>query len=227
MSRREAPAVPQSLPNEAGHSPAAITEADQPPETLTRVRRLQEGANVEAHSRWIFECYYRHVRGFFLRRGVERQEAEDLAQDTFLQLFRDIHSFRGESRFESWLFAIAANILRNERRRRGQEMRKAPEVALDAPASASARVPEIPAEQRSPERLAYDNERHRGLSRAIAALPPQQRHCLVLRLERGLKYREIAVALKISVDTVKAHLFQAKERLKSLLGEELGEWRDE
>lgn len=228
MSRREAPTAPRSAPEGGpGTSPGAAREAEHDLEALTKVRWLQAGTDVEVHSLWIFERYYSHVRGYFLRRGFRREEAEELAQDTFFQLFREIRSFRGESRFKSWLFAIAANIRRNERRRRGQEMRNAPEVDLDVPAGGAIPPLEIPAEQRSPERIAYDRERRKRLSRAIADLPTQQRHCLVLRLERGLKYREIAAVLKISLDTVKAHLFQAKQRLKDLLGEDLGEWRDE
>ncbi len=195
------------------------------PNSLERVRRLQDGTATEDDSRWLFARYYRWVLGYFLRRQVPEHRAEELTQDTFLQMFREIGTFRGESTFESWLFAIAANVLRNERRRHGQEMRNAPEVPLDATPEDAPPL-EIAADQPSPERAAFEEQRRQALGRAIAELPPQMRQCFVLRRERELKYREIAALLKISIDTVKAHLFQARQRLKADLGEELGPWKE-
>ncbi len=63
-----------------------------------------------------------------------------------------------------------------------------------------------------------DEERSRLLHAAIQNLPPQMRRCLQLRLGLGLKYRDIADVMQISVDTVKAHLFQAKQKLRDELG---------
>jgi len=59
----------------------------------------------------------------------------------------------------------------------------------------------------------------RLLSSALAQLPPQMRRCVELRFGQELKYREIAAVMKISVDTVKSHLFQAREHLRQIVGE--------
>lgn len=196
-------------------------------DVLRRVQEIQAGTAVEANSRFLFERYYRWVRGFFERRGHPPEEAEDLAQETFLQLFREIASFRGDSPFESWLFAVAANLLRNERRSRKRKKRDAPEVPLDGPGDlAGGPGYDPPAGGWSPARAAFERERQEALGRALQALPPQMRQCLALRLGQELKYREIATLLKISVETVKAHLFQARRRLRAELGEQYGEWRD-
>ena len=200
-----------------------ITEPEA--ELRRRVEELRAGIAVEKNSRWLFERYYSRVLGFVRRRGLP-DPAEDLTQDTFLQVFQEIRSFRGQSSFESWLFAIAANVCRNERRRRGREKRDAPEIPLDVGDEPDAPRLEIAAEQAAPDQDAFERERRVALNRATLKLPPQMRYCLALRLDRGLKYREIAVLLKISIDTVKAHLFQARQRLKDELGDEYGKWED-
>jgi RNA polymerase sigma factor (sigma-70 family) len=76
----------------------------------------------------------------------------------------------------------------------------------------------------SASRAAYEKERREALAQGIQELPPQMRQVLALRIERELKHREIAAVLRISVDTVKAHLFQARQRLRAVLGEDFGEW---
>lgn len=194
---------------------------------LACARELQEGVRTEANSRRIFEHYYPWVRGFFSRRGHSPEAAEDLAQETFLRVFREIDSFRGHSSFDSWLFAVAANLLRNERRRRGRQKRDAPELSMDEPA-APGEPPrhQIAAGEASPARQAYERERREALARAVERLPPQMRQCLALRLDQELKYREIARLLKISIQTVKSHLFQARQRLGEELGEEFSAWED-
>lgn len=197
------------------------------PDLLRSVRELQAGTRVEASSRRIFERYYRWVWGFFSRRGYSPEDAEDLAQETFLQLFREITSFRGDSSFQSWLFAVAVNLHRNEQRRHKRQKRNALEVPLDAADGlADRRRRELTAEQASPAQSAFERERQAALERAVGTLPPQMRHCLELRLGQDLKCRQIAALLKVSVDTVKAHLFQARQRLRVELGEEYGEWTD-
>lgn len=198
----------------------------QEAEVLRWVRELQAGIAVEDNSRRLFERYYDWARGFFGRRGFSAQEAEDLAQDTFSQVFHEIASFREESSFEGWFFAVAANVSRNERRRRETIKRAARTVSLDAEAGDDASDPpvEIPSREASPERTAYGRERREALRRAIDGMPPQMRRCLVLRLDRELKYREIATLLKMNLETVKAHLFSARQRLKEALGNDLGEW---
>ena len=78
----------------------------------------------------------------------------------------------------------------------------------------------------SPAQEAYERERREALARALEGLPPQMRQVLTLRIDQDLKYREIAEVLQISIETVKAHLFQARQRLRTELGEEYGQWVD-
>jgi len=204
--------------------PAAWSDGDF--ELQRAVAELQDGRLVEANSRKVFELAYPWVRRFFGRLGYPAQDAEDLAQETFVQAFGRIASFRNEGPFKSWLFAVASNLHRNEQRRRHREKRAAPEVSIEAAADSEAPLVEPPADEASPAREIYERERRDALARAVNGLPPQMRQILALRVDQDLKYREIAALLRISVDTVKSHLFQARQRLGAELGQEYGEWVD-
>lgn len=194
---------------------------------LRWVRELRAGAGVEEHSRRLFLRYHARLSSFLRRRGFSSSQADDLLQEIFLQVFRQIASFREESTFEGWLFAIAANIVRNELRRRDATKRSAAEVPLDSGHSEEdSGGLDLPAECVTPERSAFESQRWTALRQAIENLPPQMRRCLELRVHRELEYREIASLMKLNVNTVKAHLFQARQRLKDALGQEYGEWRE-
>src|SRR4051794_14338908 len=95
------------------------------------ILKLQTGASVEVNSRRVFELFYPWVRRFFARLGHTPQDSEDLAQETFSQVFERIGSFRHDGSFKSWLFAVAANLHRNEYRRRHRDKRNAPEISID------------------------------------------------------------------------------------------------
>ena len=71
----------------------------------------------------------------------------------------------------------------------------------------------------NPGQAALDHERSRLLREAIERLPEQMRKCLMLRVYQDLKYREIAVVVRLSIETVKAHLFAARRRLQQELGD--------
>lgn len=190
------------------------------------ILELQEGVRVEDNSRRIFELYYPWARRFFGRFGHTPQESEDLAQETFSQVFERIGSFRREGSFKSWFFAVASNVHRNQHRWRHREKRRNPEVSIDTAADPDASPLELPSLEAAPDRAAYEKERREALAQAMARLPPQMRQVLALRVDQDLKYREIATVLQISVETVKAHLFQARERLRSALGEDWARWED-
>lgn len=203
-----------------------ITGNDDDPDLQRAIAELQAGRRVELNSRRVFESYYRWVRRFFDRLGYSAEDGEDLAQETFGQVFDRIGSYRSEGSFRSWVFAIAANLHRGRNRWRRREKRHAPEVSLDSPADPDTPALEVPGGERSPAQAAYEKERREALARAFQSLPPQMRQVLLLRVDQDLKYREIAEVLQISIETVKAHLFQARQRLRAELGEDHGEWME-
>src|SRR6185295_8849068 len=200
--------------------------ADDDPELQRTVLELQAGARVEDNSRYVFERYYPWVRRFFGRLGYSPQDSEDLAQEAFSQVFGQIGSFRQDGSFQAWLFAVASNLHRNHQRSRHREKRSGQEVSIDARAEGGAPVNELRTAAPSPAQAAYERERREAVARAIKEMPPQMGRALALRVHQDLKYREIAVVLQISVETVKAHLFSARQRLREELGEDYGDWLD-
>jgi RNA polymerase sigma-70 factor, ECF subfamily len=189
---------------------------------LNLVEEIQAGIRVEENSEKIHRKFRPRIRSFFLNKGFSPQESEDLTQDVFLRVFKSIDTFRRESRFERWLWEIRAHIYSNEIRRRRTEKRDAREHSLDAEmeteeGSSPALV--LPSTDLSPEDEVIRSERSEALHEALHKLPDQMRRCCILRYERGLKYQEIATLMGISIETVKAHLHQARKRLMDLLGD--------
>jgi RNA polymerase sigma-70 factor, ECF subfamily len=161
----------------------------------------------------LFNRYYRPVVSFFLKRGFSSEESRDLAQETFLRVFNKWDSFRGDSSVETWLFQIAANLYKNELRSLQAQKRDAQVMSLDAV------VVEPGSEERDPLREVLAEEGVGLLRAALDDLPPQMRQAVFLRVDGDLKYREIAEVMHVSIETVKAHLYQARQQLRDRLGD--------
>jgi RNA polymerase sigma-70 factor (ECF subfamily) len=187
-------------------------------------------SELEDEFRHLFAVHFQPVFFFFLHRGFGREECRDLTQETFLRVYRSIGRFRGDASPQTWLFRIATNLWRNEVRRRMADKRDACEVSLEGavekglPLAADRRLPGE-AGPAGPLDGLLEDERRRKLRQALGGLPPQMRRCVLLRIDQNLKYREIAAAMQISIDTVKSQISQARERLERELGAylELGE----
>jgi RNA polymerase sigma-70 factor (ECF subfamily) len=187
---------------------------------LELIAQIQAGIHVEENSAKIFRRFRPGIQSFFTRKGFSGEDSRDLTQDVFFRVFNRIDTFRGESRFERWLWEIATNVYYNAIRRRRAEKRDGRETSLDGPVATDDgrnATPEIPASDLSPEELIIQSEQLAAFRAALQTLPYQMRRCCILRYERSMKYQEIAIVMKISIDTVKAHLHQARKRLADLL----------
>jgi RNA polymerase sigma-70 factor, ECF subfamily len=184
------------------------------------IEQIQAGRDVEENFRRLHKLHSGRVLNFFLRKGFSPEESRDLTQDVFLRVFKGIGGFRRESRFERWLFEIVHSVFSNEVRRRHAEKREGKETSFDAGRKddSSDSAIEIPSKAPSPLDDSVEKERLQTLHKALAELPPQMRFCCELRYVRGYKYQEIAILMKISIETVKAHLHQARKRLTDKLG---------
>lgn len=177
------------------------------------------GDDREREFERLFERYSQPVTSFFARRGFSPEECRDLTQETFLGVYKGMERFRRDSSVETWLFTIAANIWRNELRSRSADKREGQEVSLDSQRDEPGLhlVTRSSAGEDDPLAGLIEKERSSRVRRALEELPPQMRRCLVLRIDQQLKYREVAVAMRVSIDTVKSQLFQARERLREML----------
>lgn len=197
---------------------------DHPIEVV--VEQLRQGRNREQSFRLLFDRCYGPLFRFFAGRGFSTEECQDLVQETFLRVFRGIEGFRGDARWEQWLFRIAANTAAKAWRHRGAAKRAGRMVAWEeqqVETSPSAAGSPRGAEAPAPLRRLLDQERRERLSQAIAGLPAQMRRCVRLRVFQDLDYEEIADVLQISPSTVKVQLFKARKRLQGELVDALND----
>lgn len=143
--------------------------------------------------------------------GSRGHEAEDVAQEAFIRLWRARHRWRPSATVRTFLFTIASRLCLN--RQRGWRRRPAVPLVADEDGVA----PELRDEAPDPERLAAAAQLRRSLREEIATLPPNQRLALLLKLVEGLRYDEIAAALDCSPAAVESLLSRARARLRRRL----------
>lgn len=180
------------------------------------VEALRTGDDRERAFRALFSRYRRRLLAFFASRGLDPETCADLSQETFVRVYRSSARFRGEAPLAVWIFRIAANLYRNEIRRRHAAKRQATELSLiDDRDTAIDHVQMDTGAAGDAEPLAgaLRQERSQALRHAVADLPPQMRRVFELRAYHGFETRDIAAVLKISPSTVKVHLHQARKRL--------------
>lgn len=199
------------------YDPATAMSASASNDSASLVRELQAGTASERDQERLFKRFYPRVYGNFRRRGFAPEDAEDLAQDTLVQAMGRIADLRRPEHFSGWLFSISVNVFRNELRRRDRHKADAPGLSLDARDDGGLPLLSLSDGALGPGEGLLDKEQRQLLRHAIDQLPPQMRQCVKLRYQQDLKYRQIAAVLKISIDTVKAHLSQARKRLTDRL----------
>ncbi|MCH9651238.1 MAG: RNA polymerase sigma factor [Deltaproteobacteria bacterium] len=141
---------------------------------------------------------------------VGRSQAEDLAQDIFVEVFRSAHTFRGRSSFSTWLYSVAKNVCRRHIRKRST----APKILSLVD---SENFGEVPDPTMDTARSAQTKESQGLVRKAVEELPMEHRMTLILREWEGLSYQEIAEVLKIPVGTVRSRLFNARSMLAERL----------
>lgn len=187
------------------------------------VRRFQEGKDRDGAFRFLYETYFRAIERFFARKGLPPEDCLDLTQETFLGIYKGLDGYEHRQRFSAWLYQAATNIYLKWWRTAGTVKRAVVEVSRDSMESPD---PTLAVPGRQLDDL-LDEERCRALRSAVAELPEQMRECLTLRLYHQLSYSEIATVKKISIETVKAHLFRARKKLEEkLAGFALGDLED-
>jgi RNA polymerase sigma-70 factor, ECF subfamily len=156
------------------------------------------------------EAYFTRIHRAALVLCGNPWDADDLAQETFLILARQGGSFEGRSSIYTWLYGILLNLDRRERRRWGMRRRKL-RVLWDS-------QPKQDATPRS-DAAAEVKEWKTSLWARVAELPDGQRQALVLRFSEGLRYEEIAEAMRCPLGTVKSRIFHGLGALKRMMGE--------
>lgn len=158
------------------------------------------------------------IYGLLYRLTENSEEARDLTQETFLRAFQSIGQFRGDSDLRTWIYRIAINQARN-RWRWWRRRHRDSTVSIDASESPgnAAVVAQLTDRNRDPEHDALAHERERVLRKALSGLKRVYREAVVMRDIEGFAYEEIAVALDISVGTVKSRLARGRQELRRKL----------
>lgn len=153
------------------------------------------------------ELVRRHIAAlgqFLYSSGADRDEVEDLVQETFFRAFRRLESWRGHGSFRSWLLSIGSNLLRDHfRSRKGRQI-----ISIDQH--------QIP-DQADPHADLAASDTEERLRQGIAALPRLQREVFLLRAQQGTDYEEIAHLLGTTPGAARVHYHHAVKRLKELV----------
>jgi RNA polymerase sigma-70 factor (ECF subfamily) len=177
--------------------------------TEDRRARLAREGDLSAFNALVVE-YQSLVYNVCFRMLGQALAAEDAAQEAFISAWRNIGSLRGES-FRPWILRIAANLCRDELRRRARRPSSSLDVALEAG------VPEPPDDAPLPEESALSAELRAGLEAALAQLPEDQRTAIVLCDIEGLDYAEVAAVMKTSLGTVKSRIARGRLRMRQAM----------
>lgn len=181
-------------------------------EDIQLVARARAGD--ERAFRALLEKYERAVFSICLRMVRNRDEATDLAQESFIKVFASLDRYNPDYAFSSWLFKITSNLcIDNLRKRRITTFAMDEPVESDKGEFTRQYVSPDPA----PDETLSRNEKMQKLEKGIAALPEHYRIMLVLRHQEDLSYEEIAESLAIPLGTVKARIHRAREMLKTIL----------
>ena len=164
---------------------------------------------VAEHQRMVYHLAL-HMLG-------DHDEALDLSQEVFLNVFRTIGRFRGQSALKTWIYRIVINQARN-RQRWWKRRHRSEQVSLDERLEVEGNLPPA-SDADDPHRLFGQKELATRIWDALARLPFDQRTVVVLREIDGLSYDEIAYSLDVAVGTVKSRLTRARAALRSQLRE--------
>ena len=219
MSFGEPIALRMEAELERGADVAASAEARFVPSAEEQFLERLRAGEASAFNRLVEE---RHgdIYALLYRLTEDPEEARDLTQETFLQAFRHLASFRGDADLRTWLYRIAVNQARN-RWRWWKRRRRDRTVSLDAPVSEEIDAPLSAGlagdEGLDPERQALLREREQALHAALKSLSRPYREVIVLRDIEGLSYEEVAAALDLNVGTVKSRLNRGRTELRRRL----------
>jgi RNA polymerase sigma-70 factor (ECF subfamily) len=181
---------------------------------IARLRERDEQAFGE-----IVRTYGDKVFSLIYRMLGNRQEAEDVAQDVFITVFKTIESFRGEAKFSTWLLRIAANHSKNRIKHLARRPTEGvdPEDVSQVRLSSDRPAPPVQAHIDAPDKLMEAAEIEVLMQRAIAALDEDQRLLVVLRDVEEMSYQEIGEITGLPEGTIKSRLHRARMAIKEEL----------
>jgi RNA polymerase sigma-70 factor (ECF subfamily) len=196
------------------------SEEHEEAQFVARLVARDEGAFNE-----LVITYQRRVFALVFRMLGRREEAEDLAQEVFVQVFKAIDQFRGDSKLSTWIYRIAVNLCKNRTkylsRRHANDQDDVDAMADRLPFSAAKGV-SVGGISR-PDELVEGMQLEVVVKRAIAQIEPEFREVLILRDVEDMSYEEIAQVTGLADGTVKSRIHRARAQLRTLVEKAMGE----
>jgi RNA polymerase sigma-70 factor (ECF subfamily) len=164
----------------------------------------------------LFGLYRKQVFNTCLGLLQHSQDAEDVAQEVFIEVFKSADKFRGDAKLSTWLYRIAYNKCLDHLRSKNRNKRSGNVVSLDGEAA-----PQIPSDNyfEHPGIALEQKEESKIVFAAITALPENQRAAFTLSKVDGLSYKEIGEVMEMNLPAVESLLHRAKQNLKKLLAD--------
>jgi RNA polymerase sigma-70 factor, ECF subfamily len=181
------------------HSPSELA-----PDDAALIERWRGGDQRAATA--LVECHAQAIARFVASLG-ERDEVEEVVQDTFVRAFGSLDSFRGESSFRTWLLTIARNLVRDRQRGRTRAKLQVEIQDDDLVSSSDALEGTVAAET------------EQRLHAAVQTLSPMQRAIFTLRVTEGLSYKEIAIAVGSTEGAARVHYHNAMRVIREKIDE--------
>lgn len=190
-----------------------MTDAKRPHSSkLSEAEAIERAKQGDAEAfEFLYNLHKRRVYSLCLRMTGNVASAEDLTQEAFLQLFRKIGTFRGESAFSTWLHRMAVNVVLMQLRKKGLPVVPIEETTEGEEEGTVRKEPGAP-----DERLAGSIDRLQ-IQRAVDELPPGYRTIFVLHDVQGYEHNEIAELVGCSIGNSKSQLHKARIKLRELL----------
>lgn len=197
--------------------PESNTQSDTDSNAVDVALMRRIAAGDENAFRELVERHQNAVIGTIAKMLRDPTEAEDLAQQTFLRVWKHAKRWKPDAKFTTYLYTIARNLVYNESRRRSRKR----EVSGDEREEDSGK--QIPSDlKHSPDAEVSQAESHQEIDAVIASLPETQRTAVILYAYESLSYEEIGQVLGTSVSSVKSLMFRARSTLRDKLGHMLG-----
>ena len=179
---------------------------------LALVRQVQNG-NKKAFDLLVLK-YQHRVIGLIQRFVRNREEAEDVAQETFIKAYRALARFRGDSAFYTWLYRIAVNSAKNHLT---AKKRRPPASDIDSQDAEQISMDSSLKDNATPESNLIRDEVQKVISEAMNGLSENLRTAIALRELDGMHYEEIAEVMDCPVGTVRSRIFRAREAIDAKL----------
>ncbi len=164
----------------------------------------------------IVKKYENKVYGIVFHMMKNQNEVEDLAQEVFLKVYKNLDRFKGDSSLYTWIYKITVNLCLDELKKRKNIIYLDEKISVEEGEIDK----ELPSNERSQEELYEDKELKENLHRCINKLPDKQKMMIVLRDIKGFSYDEIAKITNNKIGTVKSQINRARLKLKELLDKE-------